>query len=116
MVNPTSLEESGDLFGWSLAVGDFNGDQMDDLAVGVPYEDLTIENSDGQIEVRDNCGVVQVFLGSANGLLITDEVHIRQDTMYRGGIQLGDLYGSTPKGSDFSGLRPDGGRLQPGRV
>ena len=32
--------EVGDWFGEELATGDFNGDGRDDLAVGVPKEDI----------------------------------------------------------------------------
>ena len=32
--------EAGDLFGSALAAGDFDGDGFDDLAVGVPDEDV----------------------------------------------------------------------------
>ena len=32
--------EAGDQFGRSLAVGDFNADLHDDLAIGVPFEDI----------------------------------------------------------------------------
>ena len=42
-----------------VARGDFNGDGLADLAIGVPYEDL-----DG----IDAAGIVQVFYGSASGL------------------------------------------------
>lgn len=51
--------EDFDMFGYSLATGDFNNDRKDDLAVGVPYE-----NHLG----RSNNGVVIVFYGSAIGL------------------------------------------------
>ena len=39
--NQTGIDsnESGDRFGWALAVGDFNNDNLSDVAVGVPYED-----------------------------------------------------------------------------
>jgi len=33
--------ETGDLHGRSLAVGDFNGDSIEDLAVGSPFEDVS---------------------------------------------------------------------------
>ena len=36
------LSETGDRFGDSLAVGNFNGDAFNDLAVGVPYEDYPL--------------------------------------------------------------------------
>ena len=32
--------DAGDLFGSALAAGDFNGDGFDDLAIGVPAEDV----------------------------------------------------------------------------
>src|SRR5262245_24961201 len=50
--------EQGDKFGFALACADFNGDGFADLAVGVPYEDRTLED----------VGVVQILFGSAGGL------------------------------------------------
>lgn len=51
--------ESADRFGAALTAGDFNGDGVDDLAIGVPGEDI------GGIE---DAGVVQIIFGSASGL------------------------------------------------
>ena len=64
--SPGVLEAAGtdDYFGWSLAAGNFNGDDYSDLAIGVPYEDI------GDIS---NAGVVQVLFGSATGLTATDD-------------------------------------------
>ena len=46
-----------DYFGFSLASGDFNGDSVADLAIGVPYTD---------IEDISNAGAVHVIYGSEN--------------------------------------------------
>jgi len=51
--------EAFDRFGSSLAVHDFNGDGYDDLAIGVPGED---------IGAATNAGAVNILYGSAIGL------------------------------------------------
>ena len=49
-------EEDGDLFGFRVTTGDFNGDLFYDLAVGVPGENQA-------------AGAVNVIMGSAQGLV-----------------------------------------------
>jgi hypothetical protein len=72
--------EYGDLFGWSLTTGDYNGDGKDDLAVGIPGEDV------GDIE---NAGAVAVLygdesitrLGGVNQLWNQDAIKTSLSTM-----------------------------------
>lgn len=45
------LQEKGDSFGWTLAAGDFNGDDVDDLAIGAPGEDIGRVADAGQVTV-----------------------------------------------------------------
>ncbi len=56
---PGADDEDYDGFGHALAVGDFDGDDVDDLAVGLPSED------DGALE---NTGAVIVLYGAPGGL------------------------------------------------
>lgn len=56
--------EANDRFGSSLAGGDFNNDGRDDLAIGVPLENLG-SNAD--------CGGLNVIYGSASGLSTTSK-------------------------------------------
>lgn len=51
--------EDFDWFGYSVTSGDFNGDGYDDLAVGVPYEDVSAVG---------NAGAVNIIYGSTSGL------------------------------------------------
>ncbi len=53
------VAENFDRFGASLTVGDFNRDDFDDLAIGVPGED---------IGANINAGAVNILYGSVSGL------------------------------------------------
>jgi len=51
--------EAGDQFGYAVAnIGDFNGDGLDDLAVGAPYRE----------GVFKDCGSAYIFFGTGQGL------------------------------------------------
>jgi hypothetical protein len=80
--------ESGDDFGAALTTGDWNGDGMDDLAIGVPGE--------------DNVGAVLVLFGSQFGLLFNNHVWWGQgDT---GGLnEGGDRFAQSLASGDFDG-------------
>ena len=64
------VAESGDAFGSALAVGDFDADGFDDLAIGATGEDI------GSIA---DAGVTQVLFGSETGLVTTGNELWHQD-------------------------------------
>ena len=65
------VAESGDAFGSALAVGDFNNDGFDDLAVGAHDEDV------GTVA---NAGALNVLRGSAAGLTAAGNQIWHQDS------------------------------------
>jgi hypothetical protein len=88
--------EPGDLFGSSLAPGDFNADGYDDLAVGVPGEDL---------ETGSNQGTVIVLYGSpaglthvANNLINQNGFFVEQDDQPQ---RIGDLIAGAEDDDEF---------------
>jgi hypothetical protein len=89
--------ETGDQFGRSLATGDFNNDGKDDLAVGIPFEDLSSNTA-------ADAGAVQVFYsGFATGSLF-----ISQGNLPNVGIEAGDRFGWALAVGDFDkDLRDD---------
>ena len=85
--------EPDDWFGASLAVGDFNNDGYDDLAIGSPYEDL------GTIQ---DAGAVIVLFGTASGLDATGSQWIDQGSIV-GTAEEGDTFGTALVAADFDG-------------
>ncbi|MEM7082845.1 MAG: dockerin type I domain-containing protein [Pseudomonadota bacterium] len=87
--------ESGDLFGSSFAVGDFDNDGFDDLAVGVPGED--IEDS------PEGAGMVQVFYGNNGGVSTEDDVWHQGNTGNGSVHEFNDEFGTSLAAGDFNG-------------
>ncbi len=87
--------EKDDLFGKALAVGDFNGDGFDDLAIGVPGE---------TIGPQEAAGAVNVLYGTAAGLAATGNQFWHQNSA---GIEerseSQDLFGDSLAAGDFDG-------------
>ena len=87
--------EKNDLFGSALAAGDMNGDGKDDLAIGVPNEDLS--------KIVD-AGAVHVLYGAAIGLKPRGSQFWTQNSA---GIadeaEKGDSFGSALAAGDFNG-------------
>lgn len=90
--------EAEDRFGAALAAGDFDGDGYDDLAIGVPGED---------VGAAKNAGSVNVLFGSPSGLGTSRNVAFDQADAV-GGPEAGDAFGSALAAGDFNGdLRDD---------
>ncbi len=92
--------ESYDRFGRSLVCADFDMDGYDDVAIGVPYEDVN-SNSDA--------GAVNLILGSSGGLTDTNnELWTQDSTNIEDTAEASDYFGYTLAASDYDGDgRPD---------
>jgi hypothetical protein len=98
--NTVSVIDSGenfDRFGSTLAAGDFNGDGLSDLAIGVPREDL------GGIT---DTGAVNVLYASASaGALsaVGNQFLVQGNSNLTGTAESGDVLGSSLAAGDFNG-------------
>ncbi len=97
-----SPAEANDRFGFVLTSGDFNGDNIDDLAVGTPME----ENGAGLPE----SGAVQIFYGNSDyGLVddadaVTGAQHIRADSPgVDNAMEANERFGYSLAAADFDG-------------
>jgi hypothetical protein len=93
--------DPGDMFGLALAAGNFDGDAedghpVDDLAVGVPQEDIGI---------RADTGAVQVIYSSSAGVSADDQFWHQVQPDVEGANETGDLYGCALAAGNFGGLR-----------
>jgi cysteine-rich repeat protein len=86
--------EAFDYFGWALAVGDFDNDGYDDLAIGTASENFAVSNA----------GSVQVLYGSVSGLTDVGSQDWHQDVgSVQGTNQTGDSFGAALASGDFDG-------------
>jgi len=82
--------EAGDKYGWSTAVGDFNGDGYDDLAVGSPYEDASGVTFAGYVVVSygSEYGIKR---SGAQGLLMSDGLSLQNSALFGLAVAAGDF-------------------------
>ncbi|MCO7225977.1 phosphatidylinositol-specific phospholipase C domain-containing protein [Pleionea sp. CnH1-48] len=89
--------EDGDRFGFALASGDLNGDGYDDLAIGVPYENISKADN-------KNEGEAAVLYGTNTGLHEQDDQEWNQDTSgIKGEAEKNDYFGFSLVIADFDG-------------
>jgi FG-GAP repeat len=88
-----SSAELDDVFGAALAAGDFNGDALDDLAVGVPSEAGVVRS-----------GAVNILYGSAAGLSgAGSQVFTQNSPGVVDSSEAGDRFGQALAAGDFNG-------------
>jgi FG-GAP repeat protein len=96
-VNVQDSSETSDQLGSSLAVGDFNADGFDDLAAGVPLED---------VGTKADAGASSVLYGSGSGIQADapDDQFWAQDTVdVQEFSEVGDQFGAAVAAGDFNG-------------
>ncbi|MEM6794145.1 MAG: hypothetical protein AAF725_09185 [Acidobacteriota bacterium] len=87
------IAQEGDRLGSALAVGDFNADGTEDLAIGIPGSSVN-----GLAEA----GRVVVLFGSATGLGAGGSEGLDQDDLLGSGPEAGDAFGSALAAGDFN--------------
>jgi hypothetical protein len=105
LVGLADTAETGDAFGYALAVGDFDGNGCDDLAIGVPFED----DESRTVAIFADTGAVHVLYGhSHNDLSYAGAQFWHQDSATVDGAvpdgrEPGDAFGLSLVAGDLNG-------------
>jgi FG-GAP repeat len=91
-VQPVSAVERDDTFGWSLAAGDFNNDDLADLGVGAAFED---------VGSAVDAGAVSALYGSATTGLTTAGAQTFVQPV--SAVERDDTFGFSLASGDFNG-------------
>lgn len=89
--------EAYDYFGEFFTAGDFDCDGVDDLAIGVPREDLTIA-----AQTYTDGGVVHVLYGVATSGLTTSNNEYFAESLVGGTVEDNDYFGAALTAGNFS--------------
>lgn len=82
-------------FGAAIEAGDFNGDEIEDLAIGIPNADVNNVNK---------AGAVGVLFGSREGLSIEGNQFWHQDVpSIKESVDANDLFGAALAAGDYNG-------------
>jgi hypothetical protein len=101
----TTSPGNNDYFGYALTSGDFNSDGIEDLAVGIPDEDIPTPGG-----TLDDAGAIQIIYGAGYGLVDTITNSADGDFWYAGSnayvggaLEAGDRFGHSVEAGDFNG-------------
>jgi hypothetical protein len=99
---PRGMERPFGHLSYTLAVGDFNGDGFDDIAIGIPFRNL------GKTQSITEGGGVMILYGSASGLAATGNQYFDLTladfkSLDPDGAQVYDHFGLALAAGDFNG-------------
>ncbi len=92
--------QSGDEFSSVIVSGDFNGDGLFDVAIGIPHEDW--ESWDG-LDTRIDSGAVNVIYNTPHGLDAANHQFWDQNKTGVSAVEANDEFGSALAAGDFNG-------------
>ena len=89
-----SVSDTNERFGYALAVGNFDGNSNDDLAIGVPGQ---------SIGGHENAGAVHIIYSGSSGLAIAGDQRFHQNSGdIDGGAELNDSFGAALAAGRFN--------------
>ena len=87
------VAEVGDALGSSLSAGDYDGDAVDDLAIGIALEDSP---------TKSDSGAVVVVPGAPSGMAVSESVRVTQNSLFGGGsMNDSERFGAALVTADF---------------